>query len=68
MTAIDATGLKAIQDFADALHQSGRTLLVCGALPQPAYLMSQAGRREHPGERHSSPGARRNRVAGVYKS
>lgn len=28
MTAIDATGLKAIQDFVDALHASGRTLLL----------------------------------------
>ena len=36
MTAIDATGLRAIQDFADALHASGRTLLLCGAPPQPA--------------------------------
>lgn len=31
MTAIDATGMKAIQDFADALHPSGRALLLCGA-------------------------------------
>ncbi|HEY6362074.1 MAG TPA: SulP family inorganic anion transporter, partial [Vicinamibacterales bacterium] len=32
MTAIDATGLHAIQDFADVLSTSGRTLLLCGAL------------------------------------
>jgi SulP family sulfate permease len=42
MTAIDATGLRAIQDFADALHRNGRTLLLCGALAQPARLMSQS--------------------------
>ena len=42
MTGIDATGLKAIQDFADALHASGRTLLLCGAPPQSAHLMAQA--------------------------
>ena len=42
MTAIDATGLRAIQDFADALHHNGRTLLLCGALAQPARLMAQS--------------------------
>jgi SulP family sulfate permease len=42
MPAIDATGLKAIADFADALHANGKTLLVCGAPPQPAKLMAQA--------------------------
>lgn len=55
MTAIDATGLKAIQDFADALHQSGRTLLLCGALPQPAYLMSQAEFHRHLGAENILP-------------
>ena len=38
MTAIDATGLRAIQDVADALRKSGRVLLLCGALPQPALF------------------------------
>jgi len=55
MTAIDATGLKAIQDFADALHQSGRTLLLCGALPQPAHLMSQAEFHRHVGAENILP-------------
>ena len=55
MTAIDATGLKATQDFADALHQSGRTLLLCGALPQPAYLMSQAEFHRHVGAENILP-------------
>ena len=50
MTAIDATGLRAIQDFADALHRSGRTLLLCGAPPQPAKLMSDAEFHKHIGE------------------
>jgi SulP family sulfate permease len=49
MTALDGTGLKAIQDFADALHASGRTLILCGALPQPARLMSQAEFHRHLG-------------------
>lgn len=42
MTAIDATGLSAIEDVAEGLRASGRTLLLCGALPQPAALMHRA--------------------------
>jgi SulP family sulfate permease len=55
MTAIDATGLRAIQDFADALHASGRTLLLCGALPQPARLMAQADFHRHVGAENILP-------------
>ena len=55
MTAIDATGLRAIQDFADALHDSGRTLLLCGALPQPARLMSKAEFHRHVGAENIVP-------------
>jgi SulP family sulfate permease len=49
MTAIDATGLRAIQDVADALESSGRTLLLCGAPPQPAQLMDEAEFHRHVG-------------------
>ena len=49
MTAIDATGLKAIEDFADALHGSGRTLLLCGAPAQPTRMMQRAGFHRHVG-------------------
>jgi SulP family sulfate permease len=55
MTAIDATGLRAIQDFADRLRQSGKTLLLCGALPQPSRLMHQANFEGHVGERNILP-------------
>jgi SulP family sulfate permease len=55
MTAIDGTGLRAIQDFADALHRSGRTLLLCGAPPQPARLMSEAEFHRHVGEANILP-------------
>ena len=55
MTALDATGLKAIQDFADALHGSGRALLLCGALPQPAQLMQEAEFHRHVGEDNILP-------------
>ncbi len=42
MTAIDATGLFAIEDVARQLHASNRTLILCGARSQPAQLMHQA--------------------------
>jgi len=35
MTAIDATGLYAIEQFYEKLHESGRTLLLCGLRGQP---------------------------------
>jgi sulfate permease, SulP family len=41
MTALDATGLYAIEAFADRLRESGRTLLLCGARDQPAELLHQ---------------------------
>jgi SulP family sulfate permease len=49
MTAIDGTGLRAIEDLADALHASGRTLLLCGAREQPRRLMEQAEFHAHVG-------------------
>jgi hypothetical protein len=41
MTAVNATGLRAMEGFADAVDASGRMLLVCGAPPQPARLMAR---------------------------
>jgi sulfate permease, SulP family len=55
MTALDGTGLRAIQDFADALRAAGRTLLLCGALPQPAALMSGAEFHRHVGAENILP-------------
>ena len=55
MTAIDATGLRAIQDLADSLHDSGRTLLLCGAPPQPAQLMDEAEFHRHVGTQNIVP-------------
>ena len=49
MTALDATGLLAIEDLAKRLRETGRTLLVCGAREQPASLMRQAGFERHVG-------------------
>ena len=42
MTAIDATGLYALEEIARQLHGSGRTLILCGAREQPAQLIHQA--------------------------
>lgn len=55
MTAIDATGLGAIQELADELHSSGRTLLLCGAREQPAQLMQQAEFERHVGKENIVP-------------
>jgi SulP family sulfate permease len=49
MTAIDGTGLAALEDLADELHQSGRTLILCGAREQPAQLMAQSDFDRHIG-------------------
>jgi SulP family sulfate permease len=41
MTAIDATGIHAIETFAKRLQGSGRALLLCGAMQQPSRLLLQ---------------------------
>jgi SulP family sulfate permease len=68
MTAIDATGLGAIRELADTLHASGRTLLLCGARPQPSDLMRQADFERHVGSQnicHSVTDALK-RAADIY--
>jgi SulP family sulfate permease len=55
MTAIDATGLKALEDVADMLQKSGRTLILCGAREQPARLIAQAEFEEHVGAENICP-------------
>ena len=42
MTALDATGLFAIEDIAKQLHCTRRILILCGAREQPRELMRQA--------------------------
>ncbi|HTQ39982.1 MAG TPA: SulP family inorganic anion transporter [Pirellulales bacterium] len=49
MTAIDATGLQALEDLADHLRAANRTLILCGAPPQPTQLMRQAEFEQHVG-------------------
>jgi len=49
MTAIDATGLHALERLADQVHATGRGLILCGAREQPAWLMHQAEFEQHVG-------------------
>ncbi len=49
MTALDATGLHALEEFARRLRASGRTLLLCGARDQPAQLLHRADFTDHIG-------------------
>jgi sulfate permease, SulP family len=42
MTALDATGLFALEEAAKELHASKRTLILCGAREQPAQLIEQS--------------------------
>jgi sulfate permease, SulP family len=42
MTALDATGLFALEEVAKQLHATKRTLILCGAREQPSRLIHQA--------------------------
>jgi SulP family sulfate permease len=55
MTAIDGTGLHALEHFADLLHASGRTLILCGMRDQPARMMQRAEFHEHIGDANLAP-------------
>ena len=49
------TGLHALEHFADVLHASGRTLILCGMRDQPARMMERAEFHEHIGEANLTP-------------
>lgn len=55
MTALDATGLHALEVFAERMRKTGRTLLLCGARDQPAELLSQADVVEEVGRENILP-------------
>jgi SulP family sulfate permease len=55
MTAIDGTGLHAIEHFADVLHASGRSLILCGMHDQPARMMERARFHRHIGAANLTP-------------
>ena len=50
MTAVDGTGLGAIEELASDLRKKGRTLVICGAPQQPAGAMRKAEFHERLGE------------------
>ncbi|MGH9678011.1 MAG: STAS domain-containing protein, partial [Candidatus Acidiferrum sp.] len=54
MTAIDTTGIQALEHFADVIRGSGRGLILCGAPEQPARLMRRAEFEQHVGAQNIS--------------
>jgi sulfate permease, SulP family len=42
MTALDGTAIHAFEQLAARLQESGRSLVICGAQPQPAELISRS--------------------------
>jgi sulfate permease, SulP family len=70
MTAIDATGIHAIESFAKRLTESGRTLLLCGAMEQPSKLLQQPRFLDHVGRENIMPNiqAALDRAKLVYES
>lgn len=55
MTAIDGTGMHALEELADRLHTAGRDLILCGARDQPAAVMRRAEFHAHVGEENICP-------------
>lgn len=55
MTAIDATGLHALENFCDRVRKSGRRAILCGARRQPAQFLEQAEFVEHVGRENICP-------------
>jgi SulP family sulfate permease len=55
MTALDATGIHAIEQFSDRLHKAGKTLLLCGARDQPSNLISRLDFLKHVGAQNVLP-------------
>jgi SulP family sulfate permease len=58
MTALDATGLHALETFAGRLKASGRTLLLCGAREQPAGLLERSAFARDVGRENILPDVR----------
>lgn len=58
MTAIDATGIHAIEQFHKSLHATGRTLLLCGSRGQPKRLIYTSSLPRIVGARNVLPNIR----------
>jgi sulfate permease, SulP family len=55
MTALDATGLRAFEELAEALHAAGRHLILCGARHQPSTLIARADFHRRIGDANICP-------------
>lgn len=55
MTALDGTGLHAIEAFAERVRKSGRVLILCGARRQPAKLIRRSRLARVLGSRNICP-------------
>jgi SulP family sulfate permease len=55
MSAIDGTGIHALELLGQRLADSGRTLVICGAQPQPAELIRRSSLGQALGRRNLQP-------------
>ncbi|HWZ50760.1 MAG TPA: SulP family inorganic anion transporter [Granulicella sp.] len=55
MTALDATGIHALEQLSNRLHRVGKALLLCGARDQPSRLIAQSAFLEHLGTENVLP-------------
>ena len=69
MTAVDGTGLSAIEELAEELRAKGRTLVICGAPAQPAGAMRKAEFHERLGDENicASVQAALDRAAAIVR-
>lgn len=58
MTAIDATGLHALETLAHDLELAGKHLVLCGPREQPEQLMRQSQFAQHIGQENITPNLR----------
>jgi SulP family sulfate permease len=54
-TALDATGIHALEQFSDRLHKAGKALLLCGARDQPSQLIARSDFLKHVGTENVLP-------------
>ena len=55
MTALDATGIHALEGFSERLHRAGKVLLLCGARDQPSQLLARSDFLERVGPENVLP-------------
>jgi SulP family sulfate permease len=55
MTALDSTGIHALEGFSERLHKAGKVLLMCGARDQPSQLLARSDFLERVGPENVLP-------------